>query len=120
VRERTRYVLRIQADLNLYSDTAHALRNSYELDIAYQLVSSNLELAERMEVLNTRVEYSHELVEALGDGLADQNSFRLVWIIIVLLGLSIIVGIAKHVYIGPVHGRKKRKVKKSVVIAGNT
>ena len=66
MRERTQYVLRIQADLNLYSDTAHALRNTYELDRTYDLILSNLELKERMEVLNTRMEYSYEQIEALG------------------------------------------------------
>ncbi len=103
--------MRIQSDLNLYSDTAYALRNSYDLDIAYQAISTNLELSERMEVVNTRVDYSYELIEAFDEGLHDENSYRIIWIIIILIALSVVLGVAKHLYVNPLKKKSKKQIK---------
>ena len=43
--------------------------------------------------------------------MADQNEFRIVWIIIILIGMSIVVGIVRHAYVGHRPRKSKKKAK---------
>lgn len=99
----------MQGDLNLYSSIAQVPYDIHQLDNSYTLLISNLEVTNRIDILNTRMDYASSLVDALDHEVADEYTFKLVWIIIVLIAISAIVGWLKIDSHGPKPKPKEAK-----------
>ncbi len=98
LRERIARLLDLCAYANLYSqllDTSTIFWNQHGMHDYYQPISKNLEIANRMHVLNTQLHYSIELLEGIQRELKNQYGFRINWIIITLLFISAVIGIFK-------------------------
>lgn len=67
-----------------------------DLQPFYQIVSNDLDLSTRVEVLNQRLDVVHELFDMLGTELNNQHSRRLEMIIIVLIFIEILISLIKE------------------------
>lgn len=70
----------------------------YELEPLYSAVAYEMDLEDRAEVLNQRLETVRELFEMLGNELNHQHSNRLEWIIIGLIVSEVILTLSKDVF----------------------
>lgn len=69
-----------------------------EFDPLYKLTSNYLDLENRGQVLNQRLQVLHELFEMLGTELNNQHSSRLEWIIIWLIVIEVMVSLLTDVF----------------------
>lgn len=63
----------------------------------YDMTISNLELKQRISVLNDKLNIIHELYSFLSDELQQSNSSRLEWIIIALISLEAVISVLRDV-----------------------
>ena len=69
-----------------------------ELDPLYKMTTNYLDLENRGQVLNQRLQVIHELFEMLGSELNHQHSSRLEWIIIVLIVIEVVLTLMVDVF----------------------
>lgn len=70
-------------------DTPEFFWDHPELEPYYNLIANYLDLTNRLEVLNQRLDIVHELFEMLGNELNHQHSSRLEWTIIFLIIIEV-------------------------------
>ena len=63
----------------------------------YKMIIENLELVQRIKVLNDRLNIIHELYNILSDELQHTNSSRLEWIIIFLILFEVVLSIMRDI-----------------------
>ena len=83
-----------RSSINLHLDTLDTPEFFYEypaLEPLYIMASHYLELKNRIEVLNQRLDVVHKFFELLGNELNHQHSSRLEWIIIILILVEVIL-----------------------------
>lgn len=68
-----------------------------EYEIYYEKISKYLDIKARVEVLNKKVEVIHELFNMLSNEQNHRYSSLLEWIIIILIGVEIIMGLWEHI-----------------------
>ena len=86
----------------LYSDvldTPDVCWENPDLDPLYRIVSKQMELAQRVELLNARVEIVRELLVVLSDELQNKHASRLEEIIIWLITVEIVIELVKDLVI---------------------
>lgn len=86
-------LLQIRGVLNLYSDiteTPDQFWSQPELESLYELVSRKLDVAERIAILNNKLDYVADMVSILRTHLSEKNSVRLEWMIIILITVEVI------------------------------
>ncbi len=69
-----------------------------EYESLYTMVSKNLDVPQRVELLNRRLDMIQELLAMLGDELNHQHSSLLEWIIIILISVEISLFAIKEVF----------------------
>jgi uncharacterized Rmd1/YagE family protein len=89
-----RHILYLFADV---LDPPDIIWNHPEYDSLYRLVERYLELPQRVEMLNKRVDVVRELLNLLSSELQFRHSSRLEVIIIVLIMLELIIALGKEV-----------------------
>ena len=96
VLQKTGQLLSIRAQLNLYSELTDSLpdlfwdsRHELGLEGYYDQVGRALDVGIRIKVLNEKMDYSQEIASILREQLSANHSFRLEWIIIVLITMEI-------------------------------
>ncbi|GAB4238308.1 MAG: RMD1 family protein [Chlamydiales bacterium] len=72
-------------------DTPEFFWEHPELESLYSLISNEMDIVTRVEVLNQRLDVVHELFEMLGNELNHQHSSRLEWTIIILIIIEVIL-----------------------------
>lgn len=86
-------LLQIRGVLNLYSDiteTPDQFWSQPELESLYELVSRKLDVSERIEILNKKLDYVADMVSILRTHLSEKNSVRLEWMIIILITVEVV------------------------------
>lgn len=87
--------------INLHADvldTPEFFWEYSELEPFYSMTANYLDLENRVEVLNQRLDVIHELFEMLGNELNHQHSSRLEWIIICLIIIEVFVSFLRDVF----------------------
>lgn len=79
-------------------DTPEFFWDYPELESLYNMIANYLDLGNRVEVLNQRLDIVHELFEMLGNELNHQHSSRLEWIIICLIVIEVILSLSRDVF----------------------
>jgi len=69
-----------------------------ELDPLYRMIAIYLDIGNRVEVLNHRLDVVHELFQMLGSELNHQHSSRLEWTIIILIIIEVLLTLMKDVF----------------------
>lgn len=69
-----------------------------ELDPLYRMIANYLDIGNRVEVLNHRLDVVHELFQMLGSELNHQHSSRLEWTIIILIVIEVVLTLMKDVF----------------------
>lgn len=88
-------VLKLRAHINLYSElleTPDLFWDAPQLEYYFNLISRNLEISNRIAVVNKRLDYGHELIEVLRTQLTEQHSTSLEWLIIALIAVEVVQG----------------------------
>ena len=80
-------------------DTPDVCWENPDLDPLYRIVSKQMELAQRVELLNARVEIVRELLVVLSDELQNKHASRLEEIIIWLITVEIVIELVKDLVI---------------------
>jgi len=70
-------------------DTPEFFWENAEYDPIYQLMSNELDIAERTSTLNQQLDVLHDLFDMLGNELNHQHSSRLEWAIIILIVIEV-------------------------------
>lgn len=79
-------------------DTPEFFWQNLQLEPLYTMVSSHLDIENRVKVLNQRLEIVHELFEMLGNEVNHQHSSRLEWTIIILIVVEVVIMLTKDVF----------------------
>jgi len=79
-------------------DTPEIFWDYPELEPLYNMIANYLDLGNRVEVLNQRLNIVHELFEMLGNELNHQHSSRLEWIIICLIVIEVVLTLSRDVF----------------------
>ncbi len=79
-------------------DTPEFFWQNLQLEPLYTMVSSHLDIENRVKVLNQRLDIVHELFEMLGNELNHQHSSRLEWTIIILIVVEVVIMLTKDVF----------------------
>lgn len=79
-------------------DTPEFFWDYPELESYYILIANYLDLTNRLEVLNQRLDIVHELFEMLGNELNHQHSSRLEWTIICLIIIEVVLSVFRNLY----------------------
>lgn len=93
------YLFKVKSEINLKHellDVPEFFWEFPELDGLYLRLTTYLEVKQRIEVLNKKLEVIHELFEMLADEQNHQHSAQLEWIIIVLIAFEIIFSLTKE------------------------
>lgn len=89
---KTGELLRIRGQLNLYSElieTPDLYWSEPELERLYALISKNLDIGPRIGILNRKLDYASEVVAILKAHMAEKQSVRLEWMIIILIMIEV-------------------------------
>lgn len=99
---KTGELLHIRAQLNLYSELTDALPDMlwdspHELGLEgyYEALGRELDVGQRIKLLNERMDHASEIAAVLRERLEAQHSHLLEWIIIILIMVEVAFGI-KH------------------------
>lgn len=87
-------LLQIRGQLNLYSElieTPDLYWSEPELEALYTLISRKLDIAPRISILNTRLDYASDIVSILKAQLSEEQSTRLEWAIIILIMIEVAI-----------------------------
>lgn len=79
-------------------DTPEFFWENSDLEYLYRLVSTFLEIENRVKVLNQRLDIVHELFEMLGTELNHQHSSLLEWTIIILIVIEVVLTLLRDVF----------------------
>jgi len=79
-------------------DTPEFFWQNLQLEPLYTMVSNHLDIENRVNVLNQRLDIVHELFEMLGNELNHQHSSRLEWTIIILIVIEVVLILMKDVF----------------------
>ena len=91
----------VKSKINLHYDlldTPEFFWDYPEFEIYYEKVTNYLDIRSRVEVLNKKVEVIQELFDMLSNEQNHKYSSYLEWIIIVLIGVEIIMGLWEHIF----------------------
>jgi uncharacterized Rmd1/YagE family protein len=69
-----------------------------ELEPLYQMIANYLDIRNRVEVLNHRLDILHEMYEVLANELNHQHSSRLEWTIILLIVIEVMLTLFRDVF----------------------
>lgn len=84
------FIERSSINLHLNAlDTPEFFWENAEYDPIYQLMSTELDIAERTSALNQQLDVLHDLFDMLGNELNHQHSSRLEWAIIILIVIEV-------------------------------
>lgn len=89
---KTGQLLQLRGQLNLYSElieTPDLYWSEPELERLYALISKNLDIGPRIGILNRKLDYASEVVAILKAHMAEKQSVRLEWMIIVLIMIEV-------------------------------
>lgn len=89
------FIMRI--NVNLVSnvlDTPEIFWSEPALDPLYRAIRGYLEIPQRVDVLNQRVTVISDMLDMLKDNQTNTHGEHLEWIIIILIGIEIIIGLA--------------------------
>ena len=96
---KTGELLHIRAQLNLYSELTDSLPDIFwdsphelGLENYYEDLGKELDVGQRIRVLNEKMDYASECVSVLRDSLGEKHSHLLEWIIIWLIAVEIAFG----------------------------
>ena len=93
------YLFKVKSEINLKHellDVPEFFWEFPEVDSCYQRMTTYLEIRQRIEVLNKKLEVIHELFDMLADEQNHQHSAQLEWIIILLITFEVIYNMAKE------------------------
>lgn len=82
----------VESDINLHFDlldTPEFFWDYPEVERPYQIMAQYLDVKPRIEILNKKLEVIHELFSMLADEEYHKHSYRLEWIIIILIAVEI-------------------------------
>jgi uncharacterized Rmd1/YagE family protein len=82
----------VKSDINLHGDlldTPEFFWNYPETERFYEVMAKYLDVAARIEILNKKLQVIHELLGMLSDEQNHKHSYRLEWIIILLIAVEI-------------------------------
>lgn len=79
-------------------DTPEFFWDNPELESYYKMITNYLDLQTRLQVLNQRLDFVHELFEMLGNELNHQHSSRLEWTIIWLIIIEVALTMLRDVF----------------------
>ncbi|ORZ36281.1 hypothetical protein BCR44DRAFT_27973 [Catenaria anguillulae PL171] len=88
------FIMRI--NVNLISnvlDVPEVFWSEPALEPLYQAIRSYLEITQRVELLNQRVSVISDLLDMLKEHLTSTHGEQLEWIVIILIGMEIVIGI---------------------------
>lgn len=98
---KTGELLHIRAQLNLYSELTDALPDMlwdspHELGLEgyYEALGRELDVGQRIRLLNERMDYASEIAAVLRERLGEKHSHLLEWIIIWLILIEVVYGTA--------------------------
>eukprot|EP00164_Ancoracysta_twista_P005516 GFYU01007566.1.p1 GENE.GFYU01007566.1~~GFYU01007566.1.p1 ORF type:complete len:380 (+),score=111.19 GFYU01007566.1:141-1280(+) len=86
-------LLELRGYLNLHSDLIDTPDFYWEephLETLFTAISETLDMKERIEILNKKLDYSQELVEVLRTHLSEEHGIRLEWAIIGLITVEVL------------------------------
>lgn len=86
-------LLKIRSDLNLHSelmDTPEIYWSEYELEKLYDNMTRVLDIKQRVQVLNKKLDYANELATVLRSHLSEQHNLKLEWMIIILIAVEVL------------------------------
>ncbi|CAM9203224.1 unnamed protein product, partial [Ectocarpus fasciculatus] len=86
-------LLKIRADLNLHSelmDTPEIYWSELELERLYENMTRVLDVKQRVQVLNKKLDYANELASVLRSHLSEQHNLKLEWMIIILIAVEVL------------------------------
>lgn len=92
VLELTGELLQFRGALNLHSeliDTPDQYWSEPQLEALYQRVSRVLDIRQRAQVLNSKLDYANEMAAVLRQHLSEQHGLKLEWGIIVLIAVEV-------------------------------
>ena len=96
---KTGELLRIRAQLNLYGELTDALPDMlwdspHELGLEgyYEALGRELDVSQRIKLLNERLDYASEIAAVLREWFAENKSHSLEWIIIWLIVIEVLFG----------------------------
>jgi uncharacterized Rmd1/YagE family protein len=87
-------LLQIRGQLNLYSElieTPDLYWSEPELESLYTLISRKMDIAPRISILNTKLDYASDIVSILKSQISEEQSTRLEWAIIILIMIEVII-----------------------------
>ena len=90
----------LRSELNLHSDVLDYPEHLYENDLfgkEYERIRDNLDIDERMEIINARFDLLHELFEIVVAQQESSHSACLEWIVIWLIVVEIVLGLTELV-----------------------
>ncbi len=91
----------VRTKINLHYDlldTPEFFWEYPEYESYYEKISKYLDIKARVEVLNKKVEVIQELFDMLGNEQNHRYSSFLEWIIIILIGVEIVMGLWEHIF----------------------
>lgn len=86
-------LLKIRADLNLHSelmDTPEIYWSEMELEALYVSMTRVMDVKQRVQVLNKKLDYANELASVLRSHLSEQHNLKLEWMIIILITVEVL------------------------------
>ena len=93
IMKKTGELLYLRHNINLLSDlldTPDFYWDRPELETYFSVMYSNLDLKDRTQVINNKLNYSHELAEVLRTHLQENHSLKLEWCIIGLITVEVV------------------------------
>ena len=91
----------VKSKINLHYDlldTPEFFWDYPEYELHYEKVAGYLDVKARVDVLNKKVEVIQELLDMLSNEQNHRYSSLLEWIIIILIGVEIVMGLAEHLF----------------------
>ncbi len=91
----------VKSKINLHYDlldTPEFFWDYPEYELHYEKVARYLDVKARVDVLNKKVEVIQELLDMLSNEQNHRYSSLLEWIIIILIGVEIVMGLAEHIF----------------------
>lgn len=86
-------LLKIRADLNLHSelmDTPEIYWSEFQLEKLYDNMTRVLDIKQRVQVLNKKLDYANELATVLRSHLSEEHNLKLEWMIIILIAVEVL------------------------------
>ena len=94
-------LLKYRQHLNLNSENFLDLPDYYWskpiLEVYYTSISRNLDIRQRLAILNEKIGYASEVVAVLKQHLAEATSHKLEWIIIILIAVEVVLALGKSI-----------------------